>query len=218
MPNPNSDSVRSGGKHPSHRKPSESVDHLLDGAESVFAERGYHSANIHEICARSNVGIGTFYAHFDHKKQLLERVMRERAVTVPDILSAEDLRDREALSSKLRSAVDEPISAGLWRAWHEAVFEHQDIARVHAEWRAAVLARFAGLIREAREAAGSSTKTLDAGVVAWTLLTLYRELAIHDRSGAPDVDELARFSQALIFGLDDGPHVKNRPPKGAAQT
>ena len=75
---------------------------------------------------------------------------------------------------------------------------------------------FEALITDARGAAGSTTGTLDAGVVAWTLLTLYRELAIHDRSGAPDVDELARFSQALIYGLNDGPHLTERRPRRAA--
>jgi AcrR family transcriptional regulator len=215
MPNLNSDSVRS--SQPRQRRPSDSVEHLLDGAEAVFAERGYHDANVHEICARANVGIGTFYAHFDHKRQLLERVMRERAVTVVDLLKVTDLSDGEALAAKLRTAVDEPISAGLWRAWQEAVFEHPDIARLHSEWREDVLEGLAGLIRKARIAVAPPAGTLDAAVVAWALLTLYRELAVHDRRGAPDVDALARFSQALIFGLDDGPHVKERTPGRATQ-
>jgi AcrR family transcriptional regulator len=216
MPNPNSDSVRAG--RPAHRRPSESVEHLLNGAQAVFAERGYHDANVHEICARANVGIGTFYAHFDSKKQLLQRVIRERMVTIPELLNVEDLLEREALSAKLSRAVDEPISAGLWRAWHQAVFEHADIARDHVEWRATVLQQLADLVRKARAAGGSTARTLDADVVAWALLTLFRELAIHERAGAPDVAALARFSQALIFGLDDGPHVVGHQSKAGAKT
>jgi len=183
----------------------------MDAAEVVFSENGYHSANIHEICARANVGIGTFYSHFDHKKQLLERVMRDRASTVPQVLTSDDVADFDTLLSKLRATVDEPVSAGLWRAWHEAVLEHGDLAHVHVEWRKEVLAGFADVIERARDRSSYKGERLDADIVAWILLTLYRELAIHDRAGAPEIEDVARLTQDLIFG--NSPR-RSAPPAG----
>lgn len=200
MPNLNSDSVR---RTPAKRsgRPTDSVERLLDGAESVFAERGYHNANIHEICTRANVGIGTFYAHFDHKRQLLQRVMRERAVTVIDAITVDDLLDAKRLEAKLHTIVDEPLSAGLWSAWHEAVHEHKDLHEFHGEWRGRVLGQLAEIVKAARVRAGVvGPSQFEPKVVAWTMMVMLRALAVHERAGSPELDVIARFTQSLVFG------------------
>src|SRR5438477_4127047 len=106
MPNMNSPSV----SIPKHRKArrDSTLERLIDGAQATFAERGYHAANIHEICARADVGIGTFYAHFDHKRELLQQVVVERGVLLSRVLVADDLLDRKRLVAALRKAVDDP--------------------------------------------------------------------------------------------------------------
>jgi len=113
MPNLNSRSVRSTvRRRPTHgREAGGSLERLLAGARSTFAERGYRAANIHEICARSNVGIGTFYAHFDHKRQLLQRVFIERGVLLSRLVTPADLLDHDRLVACLRSASDDPVAA-----------------------------------------------------------------------------------------------------------
>jgi AcrR family transcriptional regulator len=171
----------------------------MDAAQSVFAERGYHATNIHEICARADVGIGTFYAHFDHKKDLLARIMAERVPTLPDMLTAEDLVDHERLASKVRAIADDAVSAGLWRAFHQAALEDAGIEKIRDEWRRRTHAKLAGYIRTAR-ADVTSADLLAPDVIAWAMLVLVREIVINERVIAPDADTLAGLFNNLIVG------------------
>jgi AcrR family transcriptional regulator len=198
MPNTNSPS----GSGRKERKPRRdaTLERLLDGAQATFAERGYHAANIHEICSRADVGIGTFYAHFDHKRELLQQVVVERGVVLSGLLTPDDLLDRKRLASALRRAVDDPASAGLWRAWHEAVLEEPDIARFHAGWRAESLKALIDIVVEARRRSPSKRRRIDAATVSWTMMTLTRDLAIQDRRGAPELGELAELFDELVLG------------------
>jgi len=180
-------------------KPDKTLERLLDGAQATFTERGYGAANIHEICARSKVGIGTFYAHFDDKSQLLQRVFLERVVLLSDILTVDDMLDHGRLVARLRQAIDDAGSAGLLRAWYEAVLDEPDIARAHAQWRPATLKTLAATIAKAQARSPSKGRRHDPALVSWAMATLAREMAIHDRGGAPDMDALARLFEALTF-------------------
>ena len=179
---------------------SPAVERLMDGAQAVFSERGYHAANVHEICARAQVGIGTFYANFDHKRQLLKRVMVERAITVPAALSPADLATPEALAPRLRTIIDDPVASGLWRAWHQAVLEQEDLNRFQAQWRGARLGLLADIIEAARLLRPSRRDLIAAPIVAWMTTTLTRELVLNDRQHAPDVEGLARLVHRLVYG------------------
>jgi AcrR family transcriptional regulator len=202
MPNLNSPSGRGADRRKTirRRNTSSSLDRLLDGAQAIFAERGYHQANIHEICARANVGIGTFYSHFDSKSRMLEHLMVERAVTLPQLLSAEDLSEVPTLASRLRGLLDDPVASGLWRAWHDAVAEDPELARSHAKWRATALKQLTAIVVKARRAKPTKTSRVDASVVAWTMMLFARELSIRDREGAPSIDVVARMIHELVFG------------------
>jgi AcrR family transcriptional regulator len=202
MPNLNSPSVRGADRRKTIRRrdTATSLERLLDGAQLTFAERGYHLANIHEICAHANVGIGTFYSHFDSKTQLLEHLMVERAVTLPQVISAEDLADVPALAARLRGVVDDPAASGLWRAWHDAVAEDPGLARSHATWRTAALKELTAIVVKARRLKPAKMSRVEASVVAWTMMLFARELSIHDREGAPSVDAVARIIHELVFG------------------
>ena len=197
MPNPNSpsDPAHEQPKPAARRDSSESLERLLAGAQVTFAERGYHAANVHEICARSNVGIGTFYAHFAHKRDLLRRVFAGLVAVPP----ADALLDHDRLVATLGRAADDPKVAGLVRAWYEAVLDEPDLARFQAEWRPAYLVDLAATIVEARTRKKIERARHDPAVVAWTIATLSRETSIHDRTGLPDLDALARLFEELMF-------------------
>jgi AcrR family transcriptional regulator len=207
MPSPQGMSTRkAGGRRTADRRdPTASLQRLLDGAQATFAERGYRASSISEICARSNVGIGTFYGHFEHKRQLLQAVCVERAFLLTTSMTPAILRDHGRLLAFLRKVNDEPGAAGLLRAWYEAVLEEPEVARFHAEWRASTLKVLAATIARAQKESPSETPRLDPALVAWTMATLSREMAIHDRKGAPDMDALARFIERLVFGHLTGP-------------
>lgn len=201
MTNLNSGAIATPERPAPVRERGASYRRLIDGAEATFAERGYNAATIHDICARAGVGIGTFYTHFGRKSELLRQVMVVRAPVLSRILTTRDLADAELLAAGLRKTVDDPRSVGLWRAWHDAVLQEDDLARFHTEWRNAVRDELTTMIEQARAAKPKQGRQMDAKFVAWTMMTLARELAIHDRtSGAADVETAADLITQLVCG------------------
>lgn len=51
---------------------------ILDAAEAVFAERGFHGARIQDIAERARIAVGTVYNHFSQKDEVLSALLEER--------------------------------------------------------------------------------------------------------------------------------------------
>jgi AcrR family transcriptional regulator len=51
---------------------------ILDAAEVVFAEKGFHGARIQDIAARARTAVGTVYNHFEQKDDVLHALLEER--------------------------------------------------------------------------------------------------------------------------------------------
>lgn len=51
---------------------------ILDAAEHVFAERGFHAARIQDVAQHARIGVGTVYNHFEQKEDLLRALLEER--------------------------------------------------------------------------------------------------------------------------------------------
>ena len=73
---------------------------LLESAEQIFAELGYHDASIVKITEAAGVGQGTFYLYFSGKKQIFEEVVLD-------------------LNSRVRHAMTEAAEKGTTRAERE---------------------------------------------------------------------------------------------------
>jgi AcrR family transcriptional regulator len=52
---------------------------ILDAAEEVFAERGFHGARIQDIAERARIAVGTVYNHFSQKDDVLSALLEERS-------------------------------------------------------------------------------------------------------------------------------------------
>src|SRR5262249_11395598 len=50
---------------------------ILEAAEEVFAERGFHGARIQDIAARARLAVGTVYNHFGQKEDVLRALLEE---------------------------------------------------------------------------------------------------------------------------------------------
>lgn len=50
---------------------------VLDAAEAVFGERGYHQAGIVDITQKADVALGTFYLYFADKRAAFQDLVRE---------------------------------------------------------------------------------------------------------------------------------------------
>ncbi len=51
---------------------------ILDAAEAVFAERGFHAARIQDVAERAQIAVGTVYNHFAQKEDVLLALFTER--------------------------------------------------------------------------------------------------------------------------------------------
>src|SRR5579864_7364661 len=52
---------------------------ILDAAEAVFAERGFHGARIQDIAVRARIAVGTVYNHFEHEDEVLAALLEDRS-------------------------------------------------------------------------------------------------------------------------------------------
>ena len=66
---------------------------ILDAAEAVFAERGFHGARIQDIAERARIAVGTVYNHFEQKDDVLSALLEERT---------------EGLLAQLRARAEDP--------------------------------------------------------------------------------------------------------------
>jgi AcrR family transcriptional regulator len=73
---------------------------LLEAAEAVFAEFGYHDASIVKLTEAAGVGQGTFYLYFASKKEIFDELVLD-------------------LNHRVRQAMTEAASQGTTRAERE---------------------------------------------------------------------------------------------------
>jgi AcrR family transcriptional regulator len=59
---------------------------ILDVAKRVFVRRGYHVANVADICKEARIGRGTLYQYFDNKRAVMLALMEELAARVARVL------------------------------------------------------------------------------------------------------------------------------------
>jgi AcrR family transcriptional regulator len=76
---------------------------LLDAAKRVLGSRGYHHTKISDIAAAADVGVGTFYLHYDSKEALFLELVQETTQRLKATLDAaqdrsEDPAERARLS------------------------------------------------------------------------------------------------------------------------
>ena len=60
-------------KPPRQRRSHESLERILDAAESLIRERGFDTMTIAEVVQRSGSSVGSLYARFNNKLGLLQR-------------------------------------------------------------------------------------------------------------------------------------------------
>lgn len=151
---------------------------LLDAAESVFGERGYHSATIAEITQRANVALGTFYVYFPDKKAAFDELVH----TLNRRLRSHIRAAIAGLDDRLEQEVE-----GFW-AFFRFVVDHRDLYRVirHAEfvdeslyrWHYQTLARgYVSGLRRA-QAAGQVRADLDPETLAYLLMAMAESLGM----------------------------------------
>jgi len=60
------------------RERQEHIRHILDTAESIFAEQGFFCTTMRQIALKAEFALGTIYSYFGSKKQLYGRVIETK--------------------------------------------------------------------------------------------------------------------------------------------
>src|SRR5678816_2491471 len=96
---------------------------ILSCAKKVFAERGFHAANISHICEAAGIGRGTLYQYFTNKRSVLTAILRETLERVRALMErqAQDLSFAPPETVSRAAAIE--FSARQLREVLEVVFE-----------------------------------------------------------------------------------------------
>jgi AcrR family transcriptional regulator len=102
---------------------------ILDCAKRVFAERGFHAANVSHICEAAGIGRGTLYQYFANKQAVLTAILRETLERVRGVMERQQAAHFPQ-PEKIRRDVAIDYSARQLRELLEVVFEDEYTLRI----------------------------------------------------------------------------------------
>ena len=144
---------------------------LLDAAEHVFGELGYHEASIVKVADAAGVAAGTFYLYFDSKKAIFDELVRDLNRRVRRAMKEASSQGESRLQAELRGfdayfrfTAEHPT---LYRIIRQAEFVSPEMLRYHYE---RLSEGYVDALRRAVES--GEIAELDAGVAAWALMGL----------------------------------------------
>jgi len=158
--------------------------HILECAKRVFAERGFHAANVSHICAAAGIGRGTLYLYFANKKAVFTAIVREVLGRVQALMASRRTRSYPAPEGLRRGdAID--WSARQLRRVFEIVFEDERTFRI-------LLREAVGLDVDVEKLLGEIDETLIALVAA--------DLADSQKAGIVRADLEPHLTATLMVG------------------
>ena len=179
---------------------------ILEAAEELLAEKGYHEMSIDEIAARVGVSKGTVYLHFPSKEELvlayLGRGMRRFMQEATDALNAS-----ASPSDRLRSLM-ELFYAGVFKGRNNlftAIYENPELRNrmldrkreFHGQWDA--LSERVSQVFDEGKARGEFDATIPTPVLVslfWSLASprTYERLVEQEQMPLDEmVNHLSRF-------------------------
>ncbi|MBX5449717.1 TetR/AcrR family transcriptional regulator [Thermogemmatispora sp.] len=181
---------------------------ILQAAEEVFCEKGYHEASIDEIAARVGIAKGTVYLHFPSKEDLLAALFRrdtEQVIAEVEAIAAVPGRSaREKLEEILHLLYGELFKkrTRLFYSMYNSPEMGALLAKkeqMHAHWEQ-LTSRLEGLLAEG-QAAGEFNPELPTSVMLSLFLNLvsvrgYERLVV--REGLAPA-EVARYLAHIYF-------------------
>ncbi len=145
---------------------------LLDAAEEVFAEHGYHDASVARIVERAGVAQGTFYIYFPSKQEIFAQLVgdlnsRMREAMSKGVAAGGGDRfdaERRGFAAFFQFAAEHPA---LYRVIREAEFVAPEAMHRHYEKLVDGYSRGLAAAMEVGE-----VERCDATVLAWALLAV----------------------------------------------
>ena len=167
---------------------------LLDAAERVFVERGFHGASIELITEHAGYSRGAFYSNFQTKEQLFAELLQDRVYARYRAMAAttptEGQPSARELGEQLAAMQANPDGRWLFRLWLELLAHagrDENFLTLAAEfWRGT--RELGTLAIEQAHAAAGYTPPLPAREIATAMIALDLGLALQhfvDPTGAP---------------------------------
>jgi AcrR family transcriptional regulator len=142
---------------------------LLEAAEAVFAEHGYHDASVVKITEAAGVGQGTFYLYFTSKQEVFDELVRDLNRRVRRAMKEASSQGQTRIEAELlgfrayfRFTADHPA---LYRIIRQAEFVSPDMLRYHYD---RLSSGYVEALQEASER--GEIAALDPEVAAWALM------------------------------------------------
>ena len=184
---------------------------LLESAERIFAEVGYHDASIVKITEAAGVGQGTFYLYFSSKKQVFDEVVLDLNARVRHAMTEAAEKGTTRAESELlgfgaffRFTAEHPA---LYRIVRQAEFVSPETLVTHYE---RLTGGYVSGLRQAMDA--GEVAEGDPEVLAWSLMGIgelvgMRWILWNGEQGMPDqvFDELARIIVRALGAKDLDP-------------
>ena len=177
---------------------------LLEAAERVFAELGYHDASIVKITEAAGVAQGTFYLYFASKKEVFDELVKD--------LNRRVRRAMREGSSQGRSRVEAELLG--FRAYFAFTAEHPALYRIirQAEFVSPEMLHYhyerlsTGYVAGLKAASASGEiGPLDPEVTAWALMGMGELLGMRwilwadgEEMPAAVIDEVARILAGVL--------------------
>jgi len=103
---------------------------ILACAKKVFAERGFHAANVSHICEAAGIGRGTLYQYFANKHSVLTAILRETLDRVRALMETMSRETAYPPAETVTRAVAIKVSISQLRRLLGVVFDDVDTLRI----------------------------------------------------------------------------------------
>ena len=184
---------------------------LLEAAERIFAELGYHDASIVKITEAAGVGQGTFYLYFASKREVFDEVVLDLNVRVRHAMTeaaeggtTRAQRELLGFGAFFRFTADHPA---LYRIIRQAEFVSPETLVTHYD---RLMRPYAAGLQGAMEA--GEVAQGDPEVLAWSLMGIGELVGMRwilwngEREMPEEVfDELARIIVRALGARDLDP-------------
>jgi AcrR family transcriptional regulator len=161
---------------------------ILTCAKRVFAERGFHAANVSHLCAAAGIGRGTLYQYFPNKRAVLTAILGE---TLDRAKALMERQEREAPPpvppEKITRSAAIEFSARQLRELLDVVFADEDTLRI-------VLREAVGL--------DVGVETILAGIDEAAIAIVERSLIAAQRSGLIRPLDARAVATLVVGGIE----------------
>ena len=183
---------------------SQTRDRILEAAEAVFGDNGYHDAIVDEIGRRTSLSKGGLYFHFPSKEGLFFAVLdrlSDRLVSKAELASTGNGTALDRAEMALRSVLT--ALSRKRRLARLIVIQGYSMGNQFERKRAEIFDRFAGVIeaRLSEAVLNGETASIDPALTARIWLGAVNELVIHWlHEGGPSPAQRADEITAVLLG------------------